>query len=113
MLRTWLESKPGMKVVSELPGADQVLSEVEAKHPDVMVIDLTMPGASPLEVIREAAKRWPEVRAVVMSGYDDDGAMNEAIEAGAWGLVSKSANLESIAETICDVFAGQVRLTRK
>lgn len=80
---------PGLEVVGTLASADDLLAESARLSPDVVVLDLTMPGKDPLSALTELVSAQPTVKTIVFSGYDDDATVREAADAGAWGLVPK------------------------
>jgi DNA-binding NarL/FixJ family response regulator len=92
--------QPDLNVVCILNDGNAVLDEVRQRHPRVLVIDLTMPGTNPLEIIKTLRQTHPDVRSIVYSGYDDPATRDLAIEAGAKGFVSKHHDLGSIFDTI-------------
>lgn len=99
-MRAVLRTEPGLTLVGTVRGADDLMREVETRRPDVMVVDLTMPGASPLKAVRDVTSAHPEVRAVVYSGYDDATVRIEAFNAGASAFVSKHDELAELFETV-------------
>ncbi len=78
-----------LECVGELDCAEGLVEEVVQRRPDVVVLDLTMPGACPLGTIRALAARVPSCRVIAHSGYDDPNTREEARRAGAWELVGK------------------------
>lgn len=100
MLRMAIGREPDMTCVGCLAEAGAVVDQLENLQPDVVLIDLTMPDADPLEVIREIRTKHPKVRPVVYSGYDDADTIGKAMDAGACGFVSKHQDLKSTLDTI-------------
>jgi DNA-binding NarL/FixJ family response regulator len=82
-LRRLLEDEPGLEVVGEAGSGLEVLSEVERLHPDVLVLDLMMPGLSGLEALRQVRKRHPKMRVVILSMHADEAYVFEALRNGA------------------------------
>jgi DNA-binding NarL/FixJ family response regulator len=110
LYRVVIDAQPGMQCVGCLDAADDLAVEVERSRPDVLLIDLTMPGKDPLLAIRELSKSHPETRAIVFSGLDDPATIDRAIEAGAWGYVSKSSEIQDVLAAIRRVSNGDVSL---
>lgn len=76
--------------------------------PRVAIVDLTMPGhLAPLKAIQSVSES-SDVRIVAYSAHDDRNTINEVIEAGAWGFVSKHAELSAVIQAIRRVAAGEV-----
>ena len=101
-----LNSQPDFRVVGELGDAFSVVPEVERLHPDLLVLDLMMPGVSGLEVIRQVAKRAPATRVVVLSMHADDAYVFEALRNGARGYVLKGTKATELVDAIRTVVAG-------
>jgi len=79
-----------LECAGSLPSADQLVEEVVRTKPDVVILDLTMPGRDPLEAVRELAVVAPAVRVIAFSGHDDDDTIDAVFKAGAWDMVSKN-----------------------
>lgn len=84
-----LTKTPGFEVVGTLLQADNLVAEAGRLTPDVVMLDLTMPGKCPLEATTELSAAHPEIRTIIFSGYDDEETVRTVIKAGAWGLVPK------------------------
>jgi DNA-binding NarL/FixJ family response regulator len=110
LYRIVIDGQPGMRCVGCLDAADGLIEEVERSRPDVLLIDLTMPGKDPLAAIRELSVSHPETRAIVFSGLDDPATVDRAVEAGAWGYVSKSSEINDVLAAIRRVSGGEVSL---
>jgi DNA-binding NarL/FixJ family response regulator len=106
MFRACLQ-RQGMTVVGVLQSAEGLLAAVQDQKPDVLVVDLTMPGRDPLDAVREVARTYPGVRTIVCSGYDDHATVASALAAGAVGFVSKNADIDEIVATVQRVASGQ------
>jgi DNA-binding NarL/FixJ family response regulator len=105
-----IEGESDMIPVGKLASADLLLESLADKRPDVVVMDLTMPGRDPLEAMTEASVRFPNSRFIVLSGYDNEAPVNDAIDCGAWGFVSKHDDVQKILEAVRAVARGEVYL---
>jgi two-component system response regulator NreC len=105
-LRRLLEDEPGLEVVGEAGSGLEVLSEVERLHPDVLVLDLMMPGLSGLEVLRQVRKCHPKMRVVILSMHADEGYVFEALRNGAVAYVLKGSDGSEVKEAVRAVIAG-------
>jgi DNA-binding NarL/FixJ family response regulator len=110
LYRRLLDDAPGLRCVGTLQSADRLVEQVESLRPDIVLLDLTMAGKSPLAALGEVAARFPATRVIAFSGYDDRRTVDAALDAGAWGLISK--HLEPIAtiEALRSVAKGEVVL---
>lgn len=89
-----------LQVVGALHSADDVLPVVAQLCPDVVVMDLTMPGKDPLEAIRELSRAAPDCVVLACSGYDDPDTVSAALKAGARRCVSKHDDVDRLIGAI-------------
>ena len=90
-LRGMLEAEPDLEVVGEAGDGSEVLALVDALTPDVILMDLRMPGVGGLEAIRALAERGSPARVLVLTTYDSDRDVVPALGAGATGYLLKDA----------------------
>ena len=90
-LRRVLDAEPDIEVVGEAESADRAVFEALANKPDVVVMDLVMPGKSGIEGMPAVLQAVPDVKLLVLSMQDDPRYVREAFEAGAAGYVLKEA----------------------
>ena len=93
-------AEPDMECVASLPSAAALHEALGAERPDVVLLDLRMPGPDPMEALREASRTHPRARVVVFSGLDDPDSMAEAYAAGAAAYLSKDTPPEEMLATI-------------
>jgi DNA-binding NarL/FixJ family response regulator len=106
-LKALLASEPDFKLVGEATDGQQVTPMVERARPDVLLLDLMMPGLNGLEVTRLVKKAAPQTRVVILSMHADVAYVVEALRNGAQGYVLKSAQGGELAEAIRAVVAGR------
>ncbi|MGI8622170.1 MAG: response regulator transcription factor [Solirubrobacteraceae bacterium] len=99
-LRLLLQGEEGMHVVGEVGDADAALRMIEARRPDVLVLDLNMPGPSSLSALREVVLAGGGTRVVVLTMQDDPAWAREAMQAGAAGYVLKEAADEELVAAV-------------
>jgi DNA-binding NarL/FixJ family response regulator len=90
-LKLLLEGHPDMKVVGEAADGAAVLPLAEACHPDVILLDLTMPRLGGLEIIPLLRQHLPDTRVLILTMHDDESYLRRALKAGAAGYVIKKA----------------------
>lgn len=95
-----VRSEPGVEVVGEAADGPSVLTAVDTLEPDMVVLDIAMPGADGLAVGEQLRNERPQLRIVFLSMHDDDASLQRAVGLGASGFVSKSASLEELLEAI-------------
>lgn len=106
-LRNLLNSEQDFKVVGEASDGLSALEIVEKQHPDVLVVDMMMPGLNGLEVIRRAIHILPGLRIIVLSMQNADAYVVDALKFGALGYVLKDTGPAELIQAIRDVVAGQ------
>ncbi len=96
-----------MVVVGEAGNGEQARREVQLKRPDLVLMDLNMPGTNGIEATRAIVQGVPGTRVLVLTMLDDDGSVFAAMRAGALGYVLKGAQQDEIIHAVCSVAAGQ------
>jgi DNA-binding NarL/FixJ family response regulator len=97
----------GIEVVEEVPNGEAAIRAVEEQAPNVVVMDLSMPGLSGLETTRRLTEQAPASRVVVLSASAQEADVADAILAGASGYVLKDGPVEDVIEVIRSAAAGQ------
>jgi DNA-binding NarL/FixJ family response regulator len=105
-----LESVPGMEVVGEAWDTSTAEEATVDTRPDVVVMDLHMPGGGGVEAIERIRRRAPDVRVLVLTMHSDDALVRKALRAGARGYVLKDASSEEILRALAAVHANQAIL---
>ena len=100
----------GVDVVGAACDGAEALRLAEAHHPDVIMMDLRMPGIDGTAATAELRRRLPAVRVLVLTTYADEAAVLPALQAGAQGYLTKDASAEQIETAIRAVHAGQTHL---
>ena len=106
-LRMLLEAESGFCVVGEAQDGIEALDILETLQPDVAVIDLVMPRLNGLEVARQAGKRSPLTKVVMLSMYDNEAYVLEALRSGAKAYVLKSSTSSDLVQAIRAAVAGR------
>ncbi|NLE37164.1 MAG: response regulator transcription factor [Pirellulaceae bacterium] len=95
-------------------GADNVadaLVEVETLHPDLVVVDMSLRDSHGIELIIQIAERWPDVKMLAWSMFDEKIFAERAVQAGAMGYLNKKEPIENVVHAIRQVFAGDMYLS--
>ena len=121
-VRMALSDEPDMDIVGETRAGNQLLPLVGRTSPDVVLLDLRMPGMDGLRCLELLRGRYPQVKTIVLSGNDDPAAVQASLARGAVAFVQKSVDPADLAGVIrqalaCNVFfavgdGGQVAATR-
>jgi DNA-binding NarL/FixJ family response regulator len=106
-LRALLESLPAYEVVAEAVDGEAAIREVQLTKPDVVLMDVQMPGVDGLEATRRIRVATPDVAVLVLTMFDDDDTVFAAMKAGAQGYLLKGAEQDEIDRAIRAVVAGE------
>ena len=110
-IRALLERIDKVKVVGEAGDGQEALKLIEELDPDVVLLDLTMPGLSGFEVLKETSERFPDVNMIVLSVHDSEEYAFHALRSGAVGYLPKSAASDELEVAIQQVLRGEKYLS--
>lgn len=112
-LKLLLDSNETLSIVGEASDGASALLLVEQLQPDILLLDLAMPGMDGLECLRELQRRNLPTRVIVLSMFEDENYVLAAMSAGAQGYVQKSAIDTELFQAIENVAAGRLHLNEK
>jgi DNA-binding NarL/FixJ family response regulator len=95
-----VRTEPGVEVVGEAADGPLALQAVGQHDPDLLVLDIAMPGADGLTIAEQLRRERPALKILFLSMHDDDASLQRAVALGANGFVSKSASIEELLEAI-------------
>ncbi|MEW6717775.1 MAG: response regulator transcription factor [Chloroflexota bacterium] len=105
-LRTLLELEPDLRVLGEAEDGEASLEAYEALHPDVVLMDIRMPGMDGVEATRCLCDRWPGAKVIILTTFDDDEYVFEGLRAGALGYLLKDVSGGELAQAVRTVARG-------
>ena len=106
-LRTLLKADPAMEVVGEAVNGEEAITQASSLHPDVILMDLNMPGMNGIEAIRRIQADHPQVHILVLTMFDDDDSVFAAMRAAACGYLLKGAEGRETLQAIHVVSTGE------
>jgi DNA-binding NarL/FixJ family response regulator len=109
-LRALLDTLPGIRVVGEAADGEAAVREVQLTRPDVVLMDLRMPGLDGVAATRRVRETTPGTAVLVLTMVDDDATVREAVRAGARGYLLKESEQDEILGALRAVAAGQLVL---
>src|SRR5512143_2279896 len=109
-LMTLINDRPDMEVVGEASTTFEALRQVEKYQPDVVLMDIRMPGGGGIEATRQVTSSFPKTRVVILTSFADDELVMRAIQAGAVGYVLKEADNEELLRAIAAAARGEALL---
>lgn len=105
-LKALLELDSDLQVVGSANDGQSAIEQVEALKPDIVLIDIRMPGMDGVTATRIIAERFPDTKAIVLSGYDDEEYLADALRSGAKGYLLKDTPAEDLVNAIRSVYLG-------
>lgn len=111
MFRLLVDAQPDMVCVAVHPDLSQVMRDIDAARPDVIVMDIQMPGLNGIDGVKAIKARWPEARILMQTVFEDEEKVFAAIRAGASGYILKTAATEDMLKAIRDTHAGGSAMT--
>lgn len=109
-LVSYLSTRDDIMVMGEAANGDEALRQVSALNPDVLILDLNMPGKGGLDVLPTVRRDHPSVHVLVVTGRDEDWYITQALRAGAHGYILKSASEDDLIDAIQKVHQGTLVL---
>jgi DNA-binding NarL/FixJ family response regulator len=112
-IRALLEKLPGVKVTGEAGDGREVLNQVKAQPPDVVLMDISMPGLNGLEAAERMARDFPDVRIIILSMHNNEEYVLRSIKAGASGYLLKKAATAELETALHRVVDGEIYLSQE
>ncbi len=109
-VRALLEDEPGFQVVGECGDAERAIAEVERLEPDVAVLDLRLPGPTPVTTVRALKAASPATQVLIFTSFAPDAQIRELLDAGALGYLLKDALREDLLRAVRAVAEGEAWL---
>ena len=109
-IRDLLDTEPDMVIVGEATNGEEVVTAVAALKPDVVLMDLVMPGLDGIEATRQIKAQQPQMKILVLTSFATDDKVFPAIKAGALGYLIKDTGPEELVQAIRQVHRGEASL---
>jgi DNA-binding NarL/FixJ family response regulator len=103
----------GFEIVSQVGNGDLVFEEVQRLKPDIVLLDIVMPGMDGIEALRQIKSHYPEIKVIMITASVDESNLLESMMAGADGYMMKSIQTEGLISGIKGVVRGEVALSRQ
>jgi DNA-binding NarL/FixJ family response regulator len=108
-----ISDEPDLEVCGEASDAPDALRQVETRHPDVVVVDISLQSGNGIELIQQIKERDERIKTLVSSMHDESLFAERALRAGAMGYINKQEPTEKVIDAIREVLSGQVYLSAR
>ena len=105
--RLLLENDPGIEIIAELESGEQANQQARELNPDVIIMDLSMPGMGGLEAIRRIKAKSPDIKVLVFTMHDNVSFVEHAMDAGASGYITKNNAPNVLIQAVRKIAAGE------
>jgi DNA-binding NarL/FixJ family response regulator len=112
-IRALLEKLPEVRVIGEAGDGRAVLNLVKAQPPDVVLMDIAMPGLNGLEAAERMARDYPDVRIIILTMHDNEEYVLRALKAGVAGYLLKKSATAELETALHQVLRGEIYLSRE
>lgn len=99
-LMSLLESVDDMEIIIEASNGKEIIEALKSKKPDVILLDIQMPVMNGLEACEIIRKKYPDIKIIVLTMYDEEGMILQAIHRGAHGFLAKGTDVDKVIEGI-------------
>lgn len=106
-IRDFLDEDPALQVIAEASDGAEAWALLSHQQPDVAVLDVRMPHLTGVELTRRIKERYPQVRVLILTAYDDEPYVLALLRAGADGYILKTAESRELLEAVKQVYAGK------
>jgi DNA-binding NarL/FixJ family response regulator len=107
-LNTLLSDEKEIMIVGEAANADQAMAQIELHKPDVIILDIQIPGKNGIEVCKDVISQHPKTKVVMLTSHTSEDFISQAIRAGASGYVLKQVGNEELLRAIKAAHAGEM-----
>lgn len=110
-LQTFLTVMPDLELVGEASGGDEAVVRCGLLKPDVVLMDLMMPGTNGVAATRRIRERWPSVQVIALTSFEEDSLVQDALQAGAIAYLMKTVTARELAAAIRAAHEGKMTLS--
>jgi DNA-binding NarL/FixJ family response regulator len=102
-----LAAETNFNILFEAGDSTSLYNNLEIQIPDILLLDITLPGISGIDIAKDISVIYPEIKIILLSSLSEEEIVNQAIEAGVMGYITKNANIEELKEAVNIVYRGE------
>jgi two-component system response regulator DevR len=112
-LKAMLVAEPDFDIVGDAANAEQALEQIERLHPDIVLLDVRLPGTSGIDLCRMVTEKYPEIAIIILTTFTDEKLVAQCIQAGARGFIVKDIERFDLKRSIRAVARGEAAIDSK
>lgn len=112
-LKAMLSAEPDFSIVGDAANADEALALIERLRPDILLLDVRLPGTSGIDVCRTVTELYPETAVIILTTFTDESLVEQCIKAGARGFIVKDIERFDLKRSIRAVARGEAAIDTK
>jgi NarL family two-component system response regulator LiaR len=112
-IKTLIESYDDLHLIAEAENGKEALDLCKKHRPDIVLMDMVMPILDGAETTRQLLKRWPDIKVIALTSFNEKDLIKKSLKAGAKNYILKNISGEKLVKTIRDVYKGEVNLSSK
>jgi DNA-binding NarL/FixJ family response regulator len=112
-LKAMLKAEPDFEIVGDAANAEQAFELIDRLHPDVILLDVRLPGMSGVEICRRVTELYPKIAVIIVTTYTDETLIAQCIQAGARGFIVKDIERFDLKRSIRAVARGEAAIDTK
>jgi len=105
-IKSLLENTEQIEIVGEASNGNELLTLLKQTHPDILILDITLPDISGIEITRQVAHDYPHLKVLILSMHNEDEFVINALKAGAKGYLPKDISKHELLEAISAIYEG-------
>lgn len=112
-LRSMLADAEDIEIIGEASDADQAMEQALNLQPDVMLLDICLPGMDGLRLLRLVSEKLPQIKVIILTIYDEEQFLLEAFRSGAFGYLLKNVSREALLDALRKAYSGKRMLSEE
>ena len=112
-LKAMLSAEPDFSIVGDAANGEEAFALIERLRPDIILLDVRLPGTSGIEVCRAVTERYPETAVIILTTFTDESLVEQCIKAGARGFIVKDIERFDLKRSIRAVARGEAAIDTK